>query len=335
MLAFVLRRSALLVVVLLGVSLLTFSISHLAPGDPARMIAGPQAAPEAVEKIRLDLGLDQPLWRQYALYLGKLVRFDLGVSNVSGKPVLDEIARRAPASLELMGAGLLIALAAGIPLGVRAALRRGGFADRAVSGLAVGGASMPAFWLGLILILVFYRELAWFPASGRFTGPPPQAVTGFLTLDSLIAGDWRAFRIACAHLALPSLSLALLDLGLVARLVRNQMRGVMEQEYIRTARAAGLGETTVVWRHALRNGLSPMITVVAASLASMLYGSVSVEAVFGWSGAGQFVVDSIFNLDFPVIMGFAVLTSGAYVIVNLLADLAYAAVDPRARTAGA
>ncbi|WP_374571315.1 ABC transporter permease [Phenylobacterium sp.] len=334
MLTFVLRRCALLVVVLFGVSLLTFAVAHLAPGDPARLIAGPQASAEAVAHVRRDLGLDAPLWRQYALYAGRLARLDLGQSNVSGKPVLREIAARAPASLELMGSGLILALALGTPLGVWAALKRGGLADRGVGALAVAGAAMPAFWLGLMLILLFYRELAWFPASGRFTGAPPPAVTGLMTLDALLAGDPRAFETACAHLALPTLSIALLDLGLVARLVRNQMLGVLDAEYIRTARATGLPEGRVIVDHALRNALSPMITVVAASLATMLYGSVSVETVFGWPGAGQYVVESIFSMDFPVIMGFAVVTSAVYVVVNLLADLLYAAVDPRVRARG-
>ena len=333
MLAFIARRLGFLVIVLLGVSLITFTIAHLAPGDPARLVAGPQASAETVARVRADLGLAQPILVQYRRYLGRLLHGDLGVSNVDGRPVAEAILAKAPASLELMGAALLLALIAGIPLGVVAALRRNGAADRTVRIMAVAGAAIPAFWFGSILIILLYRELGWFPASGRFTGTPPPAVTGFLTIDALLAGDWQGFRTACAHLALPVFTLALLDLGLFARLTRNQMLGVMAQDYIRVARASGLPEGRIVRVHALRNALSPLIAVVTASLAAMLYGSVSVETVFGWPGAGQFVVGAIGNLDFPVVMGFAVIASAAYVLVNIAADLALAAVDPRVRLA--
>jgi len=331
MLRFVLRRFWFLVVVLFGVSLLTFLIANVAPGDPARMAAGPSATPEAVAALRAEWGLDQPLIEQYFRYLGRLAHFDLGTSNVTGRPVLDEILARAPATIELMVAALLLALVVGVPLGVWAALRRGSWVDSLVRGLATLGVSVPAFWLGLLLILLFYRTLGWLPGSGRFMGDPPTAMTGFLTLDALLHGDWAAFRLACAHLVLPVASLALLDLGQVARLVRNQLLAVLSQDYIRVARASGLPERAVVYRHALRNAVSPLITVIAASIAQMLYGSVSIELVFGWPGAGQYVVNSIFNLDFPVIMGFALLTSGVYVVANLGADLAYAWLDPRVR----
>jgi peptide/nickel transport system permease protein len=331
MLRFAAKRLAFMLVVLFGVSVLTFSIVRLAPGDPARLIAGPQAPAQTVARIRKDLGLDQPLWRQYARYAGRLLHFDLGVSNTTGKPVLHEILTRAPASLELMGAGLAAALALGVPLGVAAALNRGRMPDRLARTLAVLGSATPAFWLGLILIVVFYRHLYWFPASDRFTGDPPRHLTGLLTLDALLAGDFNALRTALAHLVLPAASLALLDLGFFARLTRNQLLGVLSQDYIRTARAAGLSEGVVVREHALRNALSPLVGVVGAAIAAMLYGSVSVETVFGWPGAGLYVVEAIFNQDMPVILGFAVLTAFAYVLFNTLADLAYAALDPRVR----
>ena len=328
---FVLQRLAFLGLVLLGVSLMTFAIAHLAPGDPARMMAGPAASAEAVAALRAELGLDLPLWRQYALYLGDLARLDLGTSNVSGEPVLDEILARAPASIELMGSALLLSLIIGIPLGIGAAVKRDGWLDRLVSSLSVAGISVPAFWLGLLLVIVFYRQLEWFPASGRFTGEPPPSVTGFLLIDALIALDLRALSTACAHLALPVLSLALLEAGPLARLVRNQMRSVLASDYVRMARASGLSERTILWRHALRNALTPLVTLVAASIAMMLFGSVSLETVFGWPGAGHYVVQSIFALDFPVIMGFAVLTAIAYVLVNTAADITLGLIDPRVR----
>lgn len=330
---FVLQRLAFLGLVMLGVSLITFGIAHLVPGDPARMMAGPAAPEEAVALLRAELGLDRPLWQQYLQYVGDLVRFDLGTSNVSGEPVLDEILARAPASIELMGSALLLSLAVGIPLGISAAMKRGGMPDRLVSGLSVAGISVPAFWLGLVLVILFYRQLEWFPASGRFTGTPPPALTGFLLIDALIALDFKAFAAATAHLALPVLSLALLETGPLARLVRNQMRAVLASDYVRMARASGLSERTILWRHALRNALTPLVTLVAASIAMMLFGSVSLETVFGWPGAGYYVVQSIFALDFPVIMGFAVLTAIAYVLLNTAADIALGLIDPRARPA--
>ncbi|WP_301749769.1 ABC transporter permease [uncultured Erythrobacter sp.] len=330
---FVLQRLAFLWLVLLGVSLITFAIAHLAPGDPARMMAGPAASADAVAALRAELGLDLPLWQQYARYLGDLLRFDLGTSNVSGEPVLDEILARAPASIELMGSALLLSLMVGIPLGIGAAVKRGGWLDRLVSGLSVAGISVPAFWLGLVMVILFYRQLEWFPASGRFTGDPPPSLTGFLLIDALIALDFRALSAASAHLALPVLSLALLEAGPLARLVRNQMRAVLASDYVRMARASGLSERTILWRHALRNALTPLVTLVAASIAMMLFGSVSLETVFGWPGAGHYVVQSIFALDFPVIMGFAVLTAIAYVMVNTAADITLGLIDPRVRPA--
>ena len=329
MLRFALRRVAFAAVVLIAVSILTFLIGHLTPGDPARAVAGPQASAATVEALRAKLGLDRPPVTQYLAYAVRLLHGDLGTSNVTGAPVLGEIASRAPASVELLGAALLLALAGGIPLGALAALRRGGIADRVTSALAVLGAATPAFWLGLILIVLLYRDLAWFPGSGRFTGDPPATLTGLYTIDALLAGDLAAFRIAVAHLALPVTSLALLDLGVIARLVRNQMLGVLAQDYIRVARAGGLSTGEVVLHHALRNALSPLVTLVAASLATLLYGSVSVETVFGWPGAGLYVVNAIFALDQPVIIGFAVLTSAAYVVALALADIVQAALDPR------
>jgi len=331
MAGFLLRRLGFMAVVLVCVTLITFLLIELAPGDTARLLAGPQASEAAVAQIREEMGLDAPLAARYAGYLADIVRLDFGTSVVTGRPVLTEIAERAPATFELMILASLIALGIGVPLGVAGAMHRGRAPEAAARAVSIIGASAPGFWVGLLLILLFYRTLDWFPASGRFTGTPPDAITGFLTIDALLRGDWTGFRIAFAHLLLPALSLALLELGVYARLVKNQMLGVLGQDYIRVARAGGLNEGEVLRHHALRNGLAPIVTIVAASLATMLYGSVSVETVFGWPGAGRFVVQSIFKLDLPVVMGFAVLTAAAYVIANALADLVYAGLDPRVR----
>lgn len=331
MLAFVARRLVFLLLVVFGVSLITFAISHLAPGDPARVIAGPRATAAQLAHVRHELGLDRPLPEQYLRYAGKVLHGDLGASTVTGQPILGELAARAPATLELMGLALIVAVAAGVPLGVWAALRKDGWADQLIRVGATAGVSIPAFWLAPLLIILFYGVLHWLPGSGRLDVDPPHAVTGFMLIDSLLAGDLAAFADAAAHLALPVLTLALLDMGAVARLVRSQMIEVLQEDYVRTARANGLPERTVILRYAVRNALIPLITVLGLSIAQMLYGSVIIESLFAWPGTGSYVVGAIFNLDLPVVMGFAIVASVAYVGVNLGVDILQMLLDPRIR----
>lgn len=331
MLRFAFKRLGFMLIVLLIVSAITFLLLKLAPGDPARQMAGPRASAQQVEALRSELGLNDPPLLQYGRYMVGAFTLDFGASTATGKPVMSEIAARLPATFELMLSSLVIAIGIGLPLGVAAAVKPGS----AFSGIAriasIAGSAMPAYWLGLILVILFYRELNWFPASGRFTGPPPPDVTGFYTLDALITGDFTKLRIAVAHLALPALSMALLELGIYARLVKNQTLGVLSQPYVRVAKAGGLKDSIVIRRHVLRNVMAPLITILAVGLATMLYGSVSVETVFGWPGAGRYIVDSVFRLDFPVIMGFTFLAASALVVVNALADIIQAAIDPRVR----
>ena len=334
MAAFILRRLSFLILVALAVTVITFLISQVVPGDPARVVAGPRANAEQLLTVRRQLGLDRALPVRYADYLGRIVRGDLGNSIVTGRPVLSELAARAPATLELMTAALVAALAAGVPLGVWAALTRGGWPDRLIRAGSAATISIPAFWLGPLLILLFYGAWHILPGSGRLDLDPPRSVTGFLMIDTLLAGDLAAFADALAHLAIPVLTLALLDVGGVARLVRAQMIEVLGEDYIKTARASGLPERTVVLRYALRNGLIPLVTVLGLSIAQMLYGSVVIESIFAWPGTGSYVVGAIFNLDFPVVMGFALVASIAYVLVNLLVDMLYLVLDPRIREAG-
>jgi peptide/nickel transport system permease protein len=331
---FFLRRLTFLVFVLFGVTVVTFAISHVVPGDPARLLAGPRASASQLRQIRTELGLDRPLTDQYFRYVRQLAQGDLGNSLVTGRPILTELADRLPATLELMFCALLCSLAIGIPLGAFAATRKGNWIDHLIRAGAAAGVSVPAFWLAPLLILLFYSKLGWLPGSGRLDVDQPATVTGFLLIDTLLAGDGRAFVDAISHLALPVLTLALLDAGAVARLVRGQMIEVLGEEYIRTARASGLPPRMVIIRHALRNALIPLITVLGLSIAQMLYGSVIIESLFAWPGTGNYVVTAIFNLDFPVVMGFALLASVAYVGVNLIVDLLYMALDPRIREAG-
>ncbi|HEX3916359.1 MAG TPA: ABC transporter permease [Caulobacteraceae bacterium] len=334
MAAFVLRRLGFLVVVVLAVTVITFLIAQAIPGDPARVVAGPRADAQQLAKARHQLGLDRPLPVRYADYLGRVLHGDLGASIVTGRPVLSELAARAPATLELMISALIVGVAGGVPLGVAAALTRGRWPDRLIRAGSALTISVPAFWLGPLLILVFYGALQVLPGSGRLDLDPPPPVTGFLLIDTLLAGDVAAFGDALAHLAIPVLTLALLDVGAIARLVRGQMIEVLGEDYIRTARATGLSEATVILRYALRNGLTPLVTVLGLSIAQMLYGSVVIESIFAWPGDGSYVVGAIFNLDFPVVLGFALVTSVAYVVVNLGVDLTYLLLDPRIREAG-
>ncbi len=330
------RRLASLVWVVVGVSLITFAISHMVPGDPARLVAGDRATPEIVAHIRAQLGLDLPLPQQYLHYMGQLLQGDLGTSIRTHQPVLQDIVAFFPATLELALVALLLATLLGIPLGVLSAVYRNRFVDHVARTLAVTGISTPAFWLGLGLIVLFYGELGWLPGGGRIDQglAPPPSLTGLYLIDAAVAGDWTVWRSALEHLILPALTLGFVHLGVVARQVRSSMLEQLGEDYVRTARAYGLSPWAVVVRHALPNALIPSVTVLGLALGDLLYGAVLTETVFGWPGMGAYVVDSIQALDFPAVMGFAVVVSFAYVILNLLVDLLYRRLDPRIQEVG-
>lgn len=325
------KRLPGMVLVVLGVTLITFIISHLIPGDPARLIAGERATDEIVASIRSRLGLDLPLYQQYWNYMAALVQGDLGTSIRTNRPVLEDISAFFPATLELALVALVLATALGIPLGVLSAVYRNRPVDHVVRTLSVAGISTPAFWLGLGLIIVFYGNLGWLPGGGRLTQgmAPPRDITGLYLVDSLLTGDMAAFRSALEHILLPAITLGFVHLGVVSRQVRSAMLEQLGEDYVRTARAFGLSPWSVVLRHALPNALIPSVTVLGLALGDLLYGAVLTETVFGWPGMGAYVVDSIQALDFPAVMGFAVVVSVAYVLLNLLVDLAYRWIDPR------
>lgn len=325
------KRLIGMVWVVLGVTLITFIISHLIPGDPARLIAGERATDEIVAAIRSRLGLNLPLYQQYWNYMVALAQGDLGTSIRTSRPVLEDIAAFFPATLELALVALLLATLVGIPLGVLSAVYRNRPIDHFVRTISVTGISTPAFWLGLGLIIVFYGKLGWLPGGGRLAqgmAPPPD-VTGLYLVDSLLAGDMATFRSALHHILLPAITLGFVHLGVVARQIRSAMLEQLGEDYVRTARAYGLTPWSVVLRHALPNALIPSVTVLGLALGDLLYGAVLTETVFGWPGMGAYVVDSIQALDFPAVMGFAVVVSVAYVILNFLVDLAYRWIDPR------
>ncbi|WP_294737456.1 ABC transporter permease [uncultured Pseudomonas sp.] len=320
-----------LILVVVGVSLITFCISHLIPGDPARLIAGDRASDAIVENIRHQLGLDLPLYQQYGRYMSDLLHGDLGTSIRTSRPVLEDLKAFFPATLELAVAALLLSVLVGVPLGVLSAVYHNRAIDQIARTLAVTGISTPAFWLGLGLIVLFYGQLGWLPGSGRLDEglEPPRTITGFYLIDSLLAGDIPLFLNALQHLILPAVTLGFVNLGVVARQIRSAMLDQLGEDYIRTARAYGLSRWAVILCHALPNALIPSITVLGLTLGDLLYGAVLTETVFAWPGMGAYVVKSIQSLDFPAVMGFAIMVSFIYVLLNMLIDLLYRVVDPR------
>lgn len=325
------QRSWGLLLVVAGVCVITFIISHLIPGDPARLLAGDRASDEIVQHIREQLGLNLPLWQQFIRYVEQLLHGDLGMSIRTGRPVLEDLKTFFPATLELAFCALLIALVVGVPLGVLSAVYKNRWLDHLVRLLALTGISTPAFWLGLGVIVLFYGKLNLLPGGGRLDDwlDPPAHVTGFYLIDSLLSGDMEAFVNALTHLILPATTLAFVHLGIVARQIRSAMLEQLSEDYVRTALASGLSKFTIVVRYALPNALIPSVTVLGLALGDLLYGAVLTETVFAWPGMGAYVVSSIQALDFPAVMGFAIVVSFAYVLVNLLVDLLYLWIDPR------
>lgn len=325
------KRLLGLLLVVIGVSLITFTISHLIPGDPARLIAGDRASDAIVQNIRHQLGLDLPLYQQYGRYMLDLLHGDLGTSIRTSRPVLEDLQTFFPATLELALAALLLSVLVGVPLGVLSAVYHNRFIDQIARTLAVTGISTPAFWLGLGLILLFYGNLGWLPGSGRLDEglEPPPTISGFYLVDSLLAGDIPLFLNALQHLILPAVTLGFVNLGVVARQIRSAMLDQLGEDYIRTARAYGLSRWAVILRHALPNALIPSVTVLGLTLGDLLYGAVLTETVFAWPGMGAYVVKSIQALDFPAVMGFAILVSFIYVLLNMAIDLLYRVIDPR------
>lgn len=336
LLQLVARRFALLVLVLLGVTFVTFTVSHLVPGDPARMMVGQRASEETLARVRAQLGLDQPVLVQYTRYLAGLLRGDLGTSIRTQRPVAADLATFFPATLELALAALFLAVLVGVPLGVVSATRQNTWVDHLGRVVAIGGVSVPIFWFGLMALLVFYRWLGWFPGSERLDTflTPPARITGLYLVDSLLTGNLPAFRNSLWHLILPASCLGYVQVAAISRLVRASMLEVLGQDYIRTARAAGLPERVVMYGHALRNALIPVVTVTGLSLGELLGGAVLTETIFSWPGMGKYVVDSITFLDFPAIMGFTVVVATGYVVINLVVDLSYYLLDPQVREVG-
>lgn len=333
MLGYIARRLAWMVLVLWGVMTITFFVARVIPADPVGAILGPQAPPEAIERERQRWGLDKPLYVQYARYMESLLKGDLGRSLRTRRPVLQDIAQFFPATAELALAAFLIGLVFGISVGVVSAVYPGRIIDHVSRVFAIVGLSMPAFWLGLLLLLGFYYKLGWLPGPGQlpYWLPRPPRVTGFLLIDSLLAKDWTAFTSYLKHLVMPAFTLGWISTAAIARITRASMLEVLREEYIKTARMKGLRESRVVMRHAFKNALLPIITVTGIRLASLLEGAVLTETVFAWPGLGRYATHSFLSIDFNAVVGVAIFTAFLYAFCNLVVDLLYAYLNPKIR----
>ncbi|WP_417678333.1 ABC transporter permease subunit [Roseibium sp.] len=333
MFRFLLGRLGLLIPTFFGVTLVAFSFIRLLPGDPVDLLAGERGvSPERKAEIMARLGFDKPIWQQYIEYVVNIFHGDLGISFVSKKPVLVEFFTLFPATAELSLCAIIIAVALGIPAGIFAAVKRGSVADQAIMGTALVGYSMPIFWWGLLLIILFSGILQWTPVSGRISLMFyfPQ-VTGFMLIDSLLSGQKGAFASALSHLILPSIVLATIPLAVIARQTRSAMLEVLGEDFVRTARAKGLPPRRVIGLHALRNALIPVVTTIGLQVGVLLAGAILTETIFSWPGIGKWLVDSISRRDYFVVQGGLLLIAGIVMVVNLIVDVLYGLINPRIR----
>jgi peptide/nickel transport system permease protein len=326
------RRVLAAIPVLFGLSIILFAFVHFLPGDPCRSILGQHATEAACDRLRANLGLDQPLIIQYLDYLGKLLRLDFGASIINNKPFLEEFGVRFPATVELSIAALVFAVAAGIPLGRLAARHAHGWIDGGVTVVSLLGISIPVFVLALSLVYIFAVQLEWLPTQGRLS---PRAnveqVTGFMLIDTLLAGRPDLFIDAIRHLILPAIALGSIPLAIIARITRASVLDVNHEDYVRTARAKGLSEKGVDARHIMRNAWLPVVTVIGLQVGGLLAGAVLTETVFSWNGVGRYVVEAIGNRDYFIIQSSILVFAVIFLFVNLLVDLSYAYLNPRIR----
>ena len=332
LLQYVAKRLLQLIPVLLGVSIIVFTISHVLPGSPVYVFVGLETTPEEIEAITKRLGLDKPLHEQYFIWLGNVLRGDLGESWFTSESVAQDLFRRLPATFELTTAALVLAIALGVPLGVLSAVYRNSWIDNFSRSITLVGVSVPSFWLGLILIYVLFYLLRIFPPpSGRIglLVSPPERITGLYLVDSLLTGNWKAFSSSAQHLALPVITEALVALAPITRLMRSSMLEVLGSEYIQAARANGVPERQIYFRDALRNALLAPLTFVALVYGNLLGGSVVIERIFSWPGIGRYALESIVVKDYNAVQGFVLLAAVLYVLVFLIVDILYFVIDPR------
>jgi len=332
LLGYTIKRLLWAIPTLLGVSIIVFSMMHLAPGDPALVMLGEHASKESVDALREQMGLNKPLIEQYILFLTNTLQGNFGTSTISGEPVLYEFLERFPATIELSLVALTFATIVGLFAGILSAVKRYSVFDYAAMSTALAGVSMPVFWLGLMLIYLFSVELGWLPVSGRLGYEfDIDHVTGLFLVDSLIAQDYEAFWDALKHLILPAIALGTIPMAIIARMTRASMIEVMKEDYVRTARAKGCTKMQVILIHALKNALMPVITVIGLMLGTLFAGSILTETTFSWPGIGKWLVNAVNQRDFPIIQSTTLIIATMFVAVNLIVDLLYALVNPKVR----
>lgn len=333
MLGFLLRKLGLLVPTFIGVTLLTFALIRLAPGDPILVMAGEHGvSPERYEELKAQFGFDKPLLVQYVNYLGNVLQGDLGTSIITHTPVLEEFLALFPATVELAFLAILFAIFIGLPAGVLAAVKRNSVVDYSLMGTSLVGYSMPIFWWALLLILVFSINLGWTPVAGRLGFAfDVEPVTGFMLIDTLLADDIDAFWDAVHHLILPAIALGTIPLAVIARMTRSSMLEVLGEDYIRTARAKGLAPFFVIFQHALRNALIPVVTVIGLQISVLMTGAILTETIFSWPGIGKWLLESIYRRDYPAVQGGVLLIACVVILVNTTVDLLYSVINPRIR----
>ncbi len=317
---------------LLGLVFVTFAIGRLIPVDPVIAVIGDKAPQAAYDRVFKELGLDRPVYEQFFVYVGKLLRGDFGASTFSGRQVTTDLAQAFPATLELATVAIVLGVGIGVPLGVIAAARSGRWQDHVIRVISLLGYSTPVFWLGIVLLLVFYGQLGWVAGPGRidiaFDGLIEER-TGILTLDAALAGEWDVFRNAVSHLVLPAVMLGMFSLAYIARMTRSFMLTQLSQEYVTLARAKGASERSVVWKHAFKNAQVQIITVCFLSYGFLLEGAVLTETVFSWPGLGLYMTNALFNADLNAVIGATILIGAAFILLNTAADVIYRIADPR------
>lgn len=334
MLRFILRRIVGLGFVMIGVSIITFFLAQVVPVDPALVALGQNAREEQIQAYRHEVGLDRPVVVQYFSYVGHLLQGDLGKSIRTRRPVVDDLRDFFPATMELSLAALFVSLFLGIPLGVIAGLRRNSAIDVLGRLLALVGGSMPIFYVGLLFLGLFYRQLRWLPGPGRLdsTMHPPDLITGMYTVDALLTANWLVLKNSLYHLIIPAMTLGIFSTAILLRMTRSAVLEVIQQDYVRTAQAKGLRYVLVVWRHILKNAMTPVLTTIGITFGSLLSGAVLTETIMNWPGLGRYATTSVTSLDFPAVMGVTLVAAVIYPLVNMLVDIGYHLIDPRVRT---
>ncbi|WP_429116878.1 ABC transporter permease [Ensifer sp. KUDG1] len=323
-----------LAITFLGLLAITFFIGRIVPIDPVLAVVGDRAPVAVYERVRQEMGLDQPLITQFVSYVGDVAMGNFGTSVSTGKPVIEDLARVFPATLEMATLGIILGVLIGVPLGVFAAARRGSWLDQFIRVIGLLGYSVPAFWLGLVGLAIFYAKLKWVGGPGRvdiFYDGMVSPVTGLILIDSIIAGEWEIFRNAVWHLILPASCLGFFSLAYIARMTRSFMLDQLSQEYVTTARVKGVPERLVIWRHAFRPIRVPLITVIGLSYAGLLEGSVMIETIFSWPGIGNYLTVALLNADMAAVLGSTLVIGAVFIGINKISDVLYRVLDPRAR----